>query len=89
MTSFPGYFSPQSTPGSNSPKIHIPTLTQFLHDLDNVHGEGIYSRFEEAFAEEHLSIMNIKDLSNRDFQELGVNKIRWRITLKQASVQYS
>ncbi|CAG8521444.1 3692_t:CDS:2 [Paraglomus occultum] len=76
------HFSSQSIPGSNSPKIRIPTLTQFLHDSDNVHGEGTYSQFEKAFAEE-------KDLSDRNFQELGVNKIGWKITLKQASAQYS
>ncbi|CAG8551716.1 11570_t:CDS:2 [Acaulospora morrowiae] len=75
---------------STSPPImnKTPSLSQFLQQLDDIYGKGMYTRFEGAFLQEDIAVVHIKDLSDVEFEKLGVTKIGWRHTLKQAASHF-
>src|SRR5438128_4892314 len=88
-------------PSNHCPSLHInvrsastptmnkaPSLSQFLQQLDDMYGEGAYTRFEAAFLQEDIAVVHIKDLSDVEFEKLGITKIGWRHTLKQAASHF-
>ena len=72
-----------STPTMNK----APSLSQFLQQLDDMYGEGAYTCFEAAFLQKDI-VVHIKDLSDVEFEKLGITKIGWRHTLKQAASHF-
>ena len=54
----------------------------------NVISDNVYTKFENAFIEEEITVNAIKDLSDEQLQKLGVVKIGWQKNIKQAAQRY-
>ena len=74
---------------SSSHLRNVPSLCDFLHDLDKEQGEnGVFEAFEPSFQKERIKVEHIKDLADSQFAQLGIDKIGWKIALRQASQRY-
>ncbi|CAG8598051.1 9545_t:CDS:2 [Paraglomus occultum] len=78
-----------STVLSPQKKILIPSIKEFLSELDEIHGEGTYTRFEDSFVEQEVLVQFISELTDTKFEKLGVEKIGWRKVLKRAALKYA
>lgn len=78
---------------SNAP-IHLtspelPSISEFLFNLDQKYKcDNVYSKFENAFSEEEITVNAIKDLSDEQMIKLGIVKIGWQKNIKQAAQRY-
>ncbi|CAG8555619.1 24186_t:CDS:10 [Dentiscutata erythropus] len=69
--------------------VLIPTLHEFLSELDRVHnGNGAYLMLEEKFTQEEITVSMIKQLTDVDLEKLGVNKMGWRKNIQHAASKY-
>jgi hypothetical protein len=87
----PPYMMPtmSSIPSSHSiVQKKIPSLREFLSELDEIYGEGTYTRFEPSFAEQDVSVPYISELTDTEFERLGVDKIGWRKVLRRTALKY-
>ena len=87
----PPYMMPtmSSIPSSHSiVQKKIPSLREFLSELDEIYGEGTYTRFEPSFAEQDVLVPYISELTDTEFERLGVDKIRWRKVLRRTALKY-
>ena len=64
----------------NSSKL--PSVSEFLSHLDLKYNCDIYTKFENAFREEEITVNAIKDLTDEQLQQLGVIKIGWQKNIK-------
>ena len=72
-----------------SPHRELPSITEFLHNLDQKYNcNNVYSKFENAFLEEEITVNAIKDLSDEQMVKLGIVKIGWQKNIKQAAQRY-
>ena len=56
--------------------------------MDLKYNCDIYTKFENAFLEEDITVNAIKDLTDEQLQQLGVVKIGWQKNIKQAAQKY-
>ena len=66
----------------------LPSIGEFLNNLDQKYNSNIYSSFEEAFLDEEITVNAIKDLSDEQLQKLGVVKIGWQKNIMQAAQRF-
>ena len=84
------YQNPTNTNLESSPNSRkLPSIGEFLNHLDQKYNcNNVYSRFENAFLEEEITVNAIKDLTDDQLQKLGVVKIGWQKNIKQAAQKY-
>ena len=66
----------------------LPSIGEFLNNLDQKFNSNIYTSFEEAFLNEEITVNTIKDLSDKQLQKLGVVKIGWQKNIMQAAQRF-
>jgi hypothetical protein len=67
----------------------LPSISEFLFNLDQKYKyDNVYSKFENAFSEEEITVNVIKDLSDEQMIKLGIVKIGWQKNIKQAAQRY-
>lgn len=66
----------------------LPSIHEFLFGLDQKYNCDTYSKFENNFVEEEITVNLIKDLSNEEMEKLGIIKIGWQKTIRQAAQKY-
>lgn len=82
LTSYSSNIQP-SSPGN------LPSIGEFLHSLDQRYNcDNVYSKFENSFLEEEITVNVIKDLSDEQLTKLGVVKIGWQKNIKQAAQRF-
>jgi len=59
----------------------LPSISEFLFNLDQKYNYGVYSKFEKVFHNEKITVNTIKDLSNEEMQalKLGGRKISGKL----------
>ncbi|GBB93692.1 hypothetical protein RclHR1_22130003 [Rhizophagus clarus] len=74
----------------SSPRQPVPSLDEFFIKLDesSKDGEEFTTKFKDIFKEERISINQIYDLTNMEFDKLGMNKIGWRKAFRVAAKCY-
>ena len=84
------YQNPTNTHLELSPNSRtLPSIGEFLNHLDQKYNcNNVYSKFENAFLEEEITVNAIKDLTDDQLQKLGVVKIGWQKNIKQAAQKY-
>jgi hypothetical protein len=75
---------PPPSPGTHE----LPSISEFLHILDQKYFSNVYSKFEGAFLQEEITVNAIKDLTDEEMVKLGVNKIGWQKNIRQAAQRY-
>ncbi|PKY60667.1 hypothetical protein RhiirA4_431290 [Rhizophagus irregularis] len=74
-----------SSPGASN----LPSIGEFLSNLDQKYNyNNVYTKFEDAFLDEAITVNVIKDLSDEQLQKLGIVKIGWQKNIKQAAQKY-
>ena len=77
-----------STPSSVT-NCELPSISEFLLSLDQKYNcNNVYSKFENAFLDEEITVNAIKDLSDEQMQKLGIVKIGWQKNIRQAAQRY-
>lgn len=72
-----------------SPSTHeLPSISEFLHSLDQKYSNNMYSKFEGAFLQEEITVNAIKDLTDEEMIKLEINKIGWQKNIRQAAQKY-
>jgi len=91
----PNQFYPNTTNTTNtnlelSPNSrNLPSISEFFNYLDQKYNcNNVYSKFEDVFLEEKITVNTIKDLTDDQLQKLGVVKIGWQKNIKQAAQKY-
>lgn len=78
--------SPSNTlPSSKQP---IPSLDEFFTKLDESSGIGEFAKFKSNFENEQITVDQIYDLTDAEFDQLGVNKIGWRKVFRTVAQHY-
>lgn len=80
-----------STHLTSSPIINneLPSVAEFLSSLDQKYNcNNVYSKFENAFLEEEITVNAIKDLTDEQMVKLGILKIGWQKNIRQAAQRY-
>ncbi|CAG8718352.1 3778_t:CDS:1 [Acaulospora morrowiae] len=80
--------SPQSHSVVSSPLKKVPSIKEFLNELDETYGEGTYTCFETSFMEQEVLVQFISELTDTDFEKLGIEKIGWQKVLRRAASKY-
>lgn len=65
---------------SSSP---TPSLEEFFAKLD-----GEFAQFKNNFEDERITVDQIHDLTDIEFDQLGINKIGWRKAFRAAAQRY-
>ena len=74
---------------SSVTSYELPSISEFLLSLDQKYNcNNVYSKFENAFLEEEITVNAIKDLSDEQMQKLDIVKIGWQKNIKQAAQRY-
>ena len=78
---------------SNSPSTpsrqSVPSLDEFFIQLDELSGgTGEFTSFKDIFEKERITVNQIYDLTDVEFDQLGINKIGWRKTFRAAAQRY-
>jgi hypothetical protein len=61
----------------------LPSIGEFLYHLDLKYScDNVYTKFENMFLEEEITVNAIKDLTDEQLQKLGVIKIGWQKNIK-------
>ncbi|CAG8687903.1 5738_t:CDS:1 [Acaulospora morrowiae] len=84
--SFP-LLSPQSHSAVSSPLKKVPSMKEFLNELNETYGEGTYTHFETSFMEQEVLVQFISEFTNTDFKKLGIKKIGWQKVLRRATLK--
>ena len=80
---------PNSPLGISPPsKQPIPSLDEFFTKLDESSGIGELSRFKSNFENEQITVDQIYDLTDAEFDQLGINKIGWRKAFRAMAKHY-
>ncbi|CAG8853601.1 35559_t:CDS:1, partial [Gigaspora margarita] len=65
------------------------TVYEFFLELEVINNESeSYTQFERAFENEKISLDTIKELSESDLIELGVNKMGWCKKIMKLAREY-
>ena len=72
------------------PRQSVPSLDEFFIKLDeSLDGnEEFTTKFKDIFKEERISVSQICDLTDTEFDQLGVNKIGWRKAFRAVAKSY-
>jgi hypothetical protein len=87
-------FQEQSTSSNSNTNTHtaspnrLPSIDEFLNNLDQKHNCDVYTSFKNAFLEEEITVNVIKDLSDEQLRNLGVVKIGWQKNIKQEAQRF-
>jgi hypothetical protein len=82
----PTSIHPISSPTTNH---ELPSVTEFFLNLDQKYNcNNVYSKFENAFLEEEITVNAIKDLTDEQMVKLGIVKIGWQKNIRQAAQRY-
>ncbi|GES86755.1 hypothetical protein GLOIN_2v1479040 [Rhizophagus clarus] len=73
----------------SSPKQAAPSFDEFFAKLDGSDGTGEFANFKKTFEDEHISVSQIYDLTDAEFDQLGVKKIGWRKAIRAAARRYN
>jgi hypothetical protein len=73
----------------SSPKQAAPSLDEFFAELDGSNGTGEFANFKKTFEDECISVSQIYDLTDTEFDQLGVKKIGWRKAIRAAARRYN
>ena len=94
----PSFQYPHSYSNSNPPtqlisspiiNNELPSIAEFLSSLDQKYNcNNVYSKFENAFLEEEITVNAIKDLTDKQMVKLGILKIGWQKNIRQAAQRY-
>ena len=80
---------PNSPPNILSPRRPIPSLDEFFAKLDeSLGGNGELTRFKNIFEDERITVDQIHDLTDNEFDQLGITKIGWRKAFRAAAKYY-
>ncbi|CAG8444365.1 22044_t:CDS:2 [Gigaspora rosea] len=85
-----GLSGPPNTNNSFTSAIHSSKIVhKFFLELKVINNEsGSYTQFERAFENEKITLDTIKELSESDLIELGVNKMGWRKKIMKLAREY-
>ena len=95
---FYNYFSTQSQPiltsqsstvSPSSGNKTIPTIQEFLENLDNLYGSQKFTCFLERFVNESIDVLDIQILTDNDFEKLGISSIGVKTKLVREAKNYS
>ena len=75
-----------STIANNKP---IPTIQEFLENLDNLYGSQKFTCFLEKFVNESIDVLDIQMLTDNDFEKLGITSIGIKTKLVREAKRYS
>ncbi len=56
--------------------------------ITNNSGDGEFLRFKSIFEDERITVDQIYDLTDTEFDQLGINKIGWRKAFRAAAQRY-
>ncbi|CAB5363449.1 unnamed protein product [Rhizophagus irregularis] len=72
----------------SSPKLAVPSLNEFFTKLGANGDTKKLVDFKNIFENERITVDQIYDLTDAEFDQLGVNKIGWRKTFRAAAKRY-
>uniref|UniRef100_U9TUA9 SAM domain-containing protein n=1 Tax=Rhizophagus irregularis (strain DAOM 181602 / DAOM 197198 / MUCL 43194) TaxID=747089 RepID=U9TUA9_RHIID len=67
----------------------IPTIQEFLENLDNTYGSQKFTCFLERIVSESIDILDIQILTDSDFEKLGISSIGVKTKLVREAKNYS
>jgi hypothetical protein len=73
---------------SSPSKQPIPSLDEFFTKLGESSGIGEFARFKSNFENEQITVDQIYDLTDAEFDQLGINKIGWRKAFRAMAQHY-
>lgn len=73
----------------SSGKKPIPTIQEFLKNLDDLYGNQKFTCFLEVFDNESIDVLDIQVLTDSDFQKLGISSIGIKTKLVREAKSYS
>lgn len=74
------------TPSSDKP---VPTIQEFLENLDNLYENQKFTCFLERFVNESIDVLDIQVLTDNDFEKLGISSIGIKTKLVREAKRYS
>ena len=74
---------PLHVSSSQQSQQSTPSLEEFFSSLDSE-----FAQFKNIFENERITVDQIYDLTDTEFNQLGVSKIGWRKALKAAAQRY-
>jgi len=83
------FLTSQSSTISPSGSKIIPTIQEFLENLDNLYGSQKFTCFLEKFIDESIDVLDIQVLNNSDFEKLGISSIGIKSKLVREAKNYS
>jgi hypothetical protein len=81
--------SQSSTITSSSGDKPVPTIQEFLENLDNLYGSQKFTSFLEKFVNESIDVLDIQVLNDNDFEKLGISSIGIKTKLVREAKRYS
>lgn len=94
-TMLPFFFIPFTQNSNNNPTLPlqalssptqpIPSLDDFFESLGNAEE---FMQFKNIFKGECITVDQIFDLTDNEFEQLGINKIGWRKVFRAAAQRY-
>lgn len=82
------YPSQSSTLDYNNSQTSIPNIQKFLEDLDEEFGVGKFTCYIENFIDESIDVLDILELTENDFDKLGITNIGIKTKLIRKAKQY-
>jgi hypothetical protein len=82
------YPSQSSTSGYDNSQASIPKISKFLEDLDEEFGVGKFTCYIENFVNESIDVLDILELTESDFDKLGITNIGIKTKLVRKAKQY-
>jgi hypothetical protein len=67
----------------------IPTIQEFLENLDNLYGAQKFTCYLERFVDESIDVLDIQILTDSDFEKLGISSIGVKTKLVREAKNYS
>jgi hypothetical protein len=67
----------------------IPTIQEFLENLDNLYGAQKFTCYLERFVDESIDVLDIQILTDNDFEILGISSIGVKTKLVREAKNYS
>jgi hypothetical protein len=67
----------------------IPTIQEFLENLDNLYGSQKFTCFLERFVNESIDVLDIQVLTDNDFEKLGISSIGIKTKIVREAKRYS
>jgi hypothetical protein len=91
-TMVPFFFMPftQNSNSNNSLQSYAPSLEQSIPSLGEFFArlDEEFAQFKSIFDDERITVDQIYDLTDEEFNKLGIIKIGWRKALRAAAQRY-